>query len=235
MEKMDDKNYCYKYPRPAVTTDCVVFGFDGSGLNVLLIERGREPFKGQWAFPGGFLEMNETAEEGAARELHEETGVKDIFMEQLQVFSAVNRDPRERVVTIAFYALVRQHDYRVAGGDDAAKAKWFPLSDIPPLAFDHQRILMVAEQRLRMKIQYDPHVVFRLLDKTFTLQQLQCICESIPGIGLNGQKFCDKLQSSGYIKKADEREGENTFRQSPLYLFDEQRYNEVNQHPESWN
>lgn len=222
----NEKKYCYKYPRPAVTTDCVVFGFDGSGLSVLLVERGREPFKGEWAFPGGFLKMDETAEEGAARELHEETGVKDIFIEQLQAFSKVDRDPRERVVTIAFYALVRQSDYHVIGGDDAAKAQWFPMSDVPTLAFDHDRILRVAEEHLRMKIHFEP-IGFHLLDEKFTMQQLQCIYESILGVHFDRRNFRKKMLALGYINQLDERVKGTAYRQPLLYSFDERRYNEV--------
>lgn len=225
MEEVE-KKYCYKYPRPAVTTDCVVFGFDGSGLSVLLVERGLEPFKGQWALPGGFLKMDETAEQGAARELHEETGVKDIFIEQLQAFSDVNRDPRERVVTIAFYALVRQSDYEVIGGDDAAKAQWFPMSDVPHLAFDHDRILRVAEEHLRMKIHFEP-IGFHLLDKKFTMQQLQCIYESILGTHFDRRNFRKKMLSLGYINQLEERVEGTAYRQPYLYSFDEKRYNAV--------
>ena len=115
--------YTYEYPHPAVTTDCVVFGFDGETLNLLLINCGIEPYKGCWALPGGFMKMDETAEEGALRELQEETGVKDIYIEQLQAFSTVDRDPSERVITIAFLAFVRQEKYEVIAGDDAAKAQ----------------------------------------------------------------------------------------------------------------
>ena len=105
--------YTYKYPHPAVTTDCVVFGFDGNSLSLLLIKRGIEPYKGTWALPGGFMNMDETAEQGALRELQEETGVKDIYIEQLQAFTGVDRDPRERVLTIAFLAFVRQESMRL--------------------------------------------------------------------------------------------------------------------------
>ena len=117
---MEELNYRYKYPHPSITTDCVMFGFDGVNLKVLLIERGLDPYKGHWAFPGGFMRIDETAEACARRELEEETGFKSGFMEQLQAFSDVNRDPRERVVTIAFYALVKIAE--VKGGDDAVKA-----------------------------------------------------------------------------------------------------------------
>ena len=140
----EDKRFCYRYPHPAVTTDNVIFGFDGEALNVLLIQRGMEPHKGRWAFPGGFLNMDETAEEGAARELKEETDVEDVYLEQLQAFSTVDRDPRERVITIAYYALVRQKDYHVIGADDAADARWFKLKELPPLAFDHEYLIEMA-------------------------------------------------------------------------------------------
>jgi 8-oxo-dGTP diphosphatase len=138
----NNKMYSYKYPHPAVTADCVIFGFDGVSIKVLLIQRGIEPYKGQWAFPGGFLKMNETVEECAKRELEEETGLKSASVEQFYTFSAVNRDPRERVITVAHYALVRLSE--VKGGDDAASAKWFAMNEIPSLAFDHDHILRLA-------------------------------------------------------------------------------------------
>lgn len=144
--------YTYEYPRPAVTTDCVIFGYDvKEGLSVLLIERGIEPYKGCWAFPGGFLNMDETTEMGALRELKEETGfdVKVDFLEQLGCFSDVDRDPRGRVITIAYYALVQKG--AVKGGDDARNAQWYPIGEIPQLAFDHEKILRVALRRLKEK------------------------------------------------------------------------------------
>lgn len=147
---MEKQKYTYDYPRPAVTTDCVVFGIDGSDLKVLLIERGSEPYKGCWAFPGGFLNMDETAEQGALRELKEETGLDLQHITQVGAFSAVDRDPRDRVITIAFYALVKKS--AVQGGDDAAKAQWFSLNDMPRLAFDHDDILRVTLQKIREDI-----------------------------------------------------------------------------------
>ena len=139
---MEKQKYTYDYPRPAVTTDCVVFGLDGHELKVLLIERGNEPYKGFWAFPGGFLNMDETAEQGALRELKEETGLDLRYIKQVGAFSDVNRDPRGRVITIAFYALTKKT--KVQGGDDAAKAQWFALNEVPPLAFDHEQMLQKA-------------------------------------------------------------------------------------------
>lgn len=137
---------CYKYPHPAVTTDCVVFGFDGVHLNVLLVERRNEPFKGKWAFPGGFLNIDEDAPEGAMRELREETGLELNHIEQLGAFTAPGRDPRERVISIAFLSLVRVAEVNAA--DDAAAARWFSIDKLPELAFDHSLIFEKALERL---------------------------------------------------------------------------------------
>ncbi len=158
-KKMRDKKpvkaFTYEYPRPAVTSDCVVFGFDGKNLNVLLVKRGIEPFKGEWALPGGFLNMNETSEECAARELEEETGAEGLLLKQVGVFSSVYRDPRGRVISVAFYALANPDNISkmtIKCGDDAAEAKWFSLEEIQDkmnLAFDHSIIVETALQKLR--------------------------------------------------------------------------------------
>lgn len=223
-----EKQYTYRYPHPAVTTDIVLFGFDGSSLNVLLIERGLDPFKGKWALPGGFLnpELGETAEECAHRELMEETNADVSHLEQFHTFSAVHRDPRERVITIAYLALVRMSDYEVIGGDDALRAKWHPLSEIPALAFDHDHILRVAIDRLRRSIHFEP-VGFRLLDETFTMPQLQNIYEAILGVRFDRRNFQKKMLALGYIQDTGERKTGAAHRSPILYKFDEQRYNEA--------
>lgn len=167
---MEKQKYTYDYPRAAVTTDCVVFGFDGHDLNILLIQRGQDPYKGAWAFPGGFLNMGETAEQGALRELKEETGLDVRYLKQVGAFSDVDRDPRSRVITIAFYALAKKSF--VQGNDDAAKAQWFALNEVPRLAFDHDLILRKALQKLREDIHFEP-IGFDLLDKDFTIPELQ--------------------------------------------------------------
>lgn len=154
---MEEKMYAYKYPHPSVTTDNVIFGFDGNTVKVLLIERGGEPYKGFWAFPGGFLEMDESAEEGARRELMEETGLTTPFVKQFHAFTAPDRDPRERVLTIAFYSVVRLSE--VKGMDDARQAKWFALDEIPEkLAFDHHEMLRVAKEEISKEIRLDTKV-----------------------------------------------------------------------------
>ncbi len=146
--------YTYRYPHPAVACDCVVFGLGGRELQVLLIERGQEPCKGMWAFPGGFMNIDESAEECVLRELREETGLVVSEVRQLGCFSAVNRDPRERVISVAFYTVVPQAE--VIGGDDAAQARWWRLDEVPPLAFDHDEMLHQAVLRLRHDLRFNP-------------------------------------------------------------------------------
>ncbi len=219
--------YTYEYPHPAVTTDCVVFGFNGEKLNLLLINRGIEPYKGSWALPGGFMKMDETAEQGALRELQEETGVKDIYIEQLQAFSTIDRDPRERVLTIAFLAFIRQEKYEVIAGDDAAKAQWFPIDELPDLAFDHKEIITVAQNKLRWKMTYEP-LAFRLLNKTFTITQLQTIYEVVFDKKYDRRNFYKKITTLGYLIPTGEQQQANG-RPATLYAFDEKRYREVTQ------
>lgn len=144
---MEDLKYCYRYPHPAVTADCVIFGYDDNNIKVLLIQRGNEPYKGHWAFPGGFMNIDETAEQCALRELEEETGLKDVKVEQFYTFTDVNRDPRERVISIAYYGKIRLSN--VKGSDDADDAQWFSLDEIPNLAFDHDLVLSKALEKIK--------------------------------------------------------------------------------------
>lgn len=144
---MEDLKYCYRYPHPAVTADCVIFGYDYNNIKVLLIQRGNEPYKGHWAFPGGFMNIDETAEQCALRELEEETGLKDVKVEQFYTFTDVNRDPRERVISIAYYGKIQLSN--VKGSDDADDAQWFSLDEIPNLAFDHDLVLRKALEKIK--------------------------------------------------------------------------------------
>lgn len=172
------QGYTYKYPRPALTVDAVVFGFDGTDLHLLLIERGKEPYAGKWAFPGGFLEMDETVEEGVLRELQEETGLRAANMRQIGAFSAVHRDPRERVVSIAFYTVVQSEDCTsLQAGDDARRAQWFKLSELPPLAFDHSDILTAALHALHSDLRLTLSEANTLLLKLLAKEDLECLAE----------------------------------------------------------
>lgn len=198
-----DFPYQYKYEHMAVTTDCVIFTYEDRRLKVLLVRRGGEPFKGEWAFPGGFLHMDETAEEGALRELREETRLVPSAIGQLGVFSGLKRDPRERVITIAWYALVKPSE--VQGGDDAAEAAWFPVDDLPPLAFDHKTIFDAAMERLRRDIHFQP-VGFDLLDEEFTIPDLQRLYEAILGVEFDRRNFQRKILASGILDEAEPRE-----------------------------
>lgn len=148
---MNENKYCYEYPRPAVTADTVLFGTKNNQLYVLLIERGSEPFKGMWAFPGGFIDEDETIEECALRELKEETGLEDILLEQFYTFSEPGRDPRGRTISVGFFAFINIEDYHPMAGDDAAKIQWFPVNALPELAFDHENVLMKALEILELK------------------------------------------------------------------------------------
>ena len=221
---MEENKYCYKYPHPAVTTDCVIFGFDGERLQVLLVERGIEPYKGRWAFPGGFLKMDETAEEGALRELKEETGLEGAYMEQFHTFSAPERDPRERVITIAYYALVKIQE--VKGGDDAASARWFPLDEIPSLAFDHDYILRMATQRLREQIHFQP-IGFELLPEKFTIKELQLLYEAILGINFDRRNFAKKMFHLEILIDLEETIWPTPKREAKLYRFNADKYDEL--------
>lgn len=218
---MEEKKYCYKYPHPAVTTDCVIFGFDGRELQVLLIERGIEPFKGKWAFPGGFLKMDETAREGALRELKEETGLENAYIEQFNTYSAPWRDPRERVITIAHYALVRIQE--VKGGDDAAKAQWFPIDKVPQLAFDHDKILRDAMRKLRERIHFEP-IGFELLPEKFTMKELQILYESILGVKFDRRNFAKKMMHYELLNQLDETVRPTAKRDALLYSFNKENY-----------
>ena len=214
--------YTYEHPRPALTVDCVVFGFDGAGLQVLLIRRGIEPFPGAWALPGGFVRMDEDLEDAARRELEEETSLRGVFLEQLHAFGTPDRDPRGRVVSVAFYALVRPEQHPAKGDTDASEAAWFPATELPPLAFDHATILEAALERLRGKIRYQP-VGFELLPKRFTLSQLQALYEAILGRPLDKRNFRKKLLAFDFIIPLDDFTA-GSHRPARLHRFDRRKY-----------
>jgi 8-oxo-dGTP diphosphatase len=219
--------HTYKYPRPALTVDCVVFGLDRQHtLKVMLIQRKLSPFQGDWALPGGFVRMDESLEAAALRELCEETGIERLFLEQLYTFGAVNRDPRERVVTVAYYALINLEEHPVKAASDASDAAWFAIDALPSLAFDHDQILKIALDRLKAKVRYEP-IGFELLPRKFTLFQLQRLYETVLGQELDKRNFRKKILNMGLLRELDERQQDVPHRAAKLYQFDEATYRQL--------
>jgi 8-oxo-dGTP diphosphatase len=215
--------FTYQYARPAVTVDCVVFGLDDHDLKVLLIQRDVEPFAGRWALPGGFVKLDETLEDSALRELREETGLTRVYLEQLYTFGDPGRDPRERVVTVAYYALVNLLDHQVQAATDARSAAWFAVDDLPKLCFDHDTILATALKRLQGKVRYQP-IGFELLPAKFSLTRLQRMYEVILERELDKRNFRKKVLSLGILQELDEVEQDVAHRAARLYRFDERAY-----------
>jgi len=223
----EQSGYTYDYPRPNLTVDCVVFGLDDQHqLKVMLIKRKLPPFQAQWALPGGFVRINESLEASARRELSEETGLSNVFLEQLYSFGECDRDPRERVVTIAYYALVNLREYSIHAATDASDAAWFPVTATPPLAFDHNTILATALKRLQGKVRYEP-IGFELLPPKFTLTQLQRLYETVLGKPLDKRNFRKKILKMDLLLELNETEQNVAHRAARLYQFDEQKYQQL--------
>ena len=217
-------SYTYDYPKPSVTVDCVVFGLDAEhDLKIMLIQRGVEPYKGEWALPGGFVRLEESLAEAALRELKEETGVEEIFLEQLYTFGEPKRDPRDRVITVAYYALINLADYPINAQTDADDVAWYSLEQLPSLAFDHDKIVAIAKQRLQGKLRYEP-IGFELLPKKFTLTQLQKLYEQVLGTQLDKRNFRRKILKMDLLIKLDEMQTGVAHRAARLYSFDEEKY-----------
>ena len=222
-------NYRYKHPKPSVTVDCVVFGLDDAQqLKVLLIQRGVTPYKDNWALPGGFVRLNESIEAAAVRELKEETGIDKVFLEQLYTFGEVDRDPRDRIITVAYYALVNIGEYNVEGKTDAKNAKWFSVENLPILAFDHKKIFDVAKQRLKGKLRYQP-IGFELLPTKFTLTQLQRLYETVLQEKIDKRNFRNKILKMKLLVDIGEVQAGVSHRPAKLYQFDPQKYRELKQ------
>jgi 8-oxo-dGTP diphosphatase len=218
--------HSYEYPRAALAVDCVVFGLDETDLKVLLIQRKLQPFQHTWALPGGFVRIDETLDEAARRELEEEAGVTDVYLEQLYTFGVLDRDPRERVVAVAYYALAKLSDHRIRAATDAMGVGWFGLDDLPKLAFDHTEIVSRAHERLRGKVRYAP-VGFELLPPRFSLTQLQRMYEIILGKELDKRNFRKKILAMDLLVETDEYEQGVRHRAARLYRFDRRKYDRL--------
>ena len=218
--------YTYEFPRPALTTDIVVFTLRENRLNVLLIQRGEPPFAGMWALPGGFVNIDEALEDAAQRELTEETGLQKTYLEQLYTYGEPDRDPRGRVVTVAYFALIAADaPFQAGGGSDATRAAWQTIEALPPLAFDHAEIIAYAVRRLRYKLEYTA-AGFELLPEEFTLTELQTTYEIILGEKLDKRNFRRRILEAGIIEQTPRmRTGEG--RPARLYRYRDDAVAEV--------
>ena len=195
--------YIYEWPRPMVTVDAVVFDLSEGRTRVLLVKRGKEPYKGRWAVPGGFIEMDEELEDAVARELQEETGLTGVPLEQMRTFGRCGRDPRGRQISVAFTGIATAGQDKIRAGDDAAKARWFDIEELPEdMAFDHDEILNYAITRLRYKLEYSA-VGFQLLPECFSLRELQEAYETVLGEELDKGNFRSKLRKRGVVEATD--------------------------------
>jgi len=206
-----------------IAVDAVVFAYDKDYLKILLIKRGIEPFLNEWALPGGFLRKGESLEDSVKRELKEETNINDIFLKQLHTFSLINRDPRERVITTAYYALVNPENYKIKADTDALEVKWFNFNELPKLAFDHNEIIEMAINKLRKDIEFKP-VGFELLPEYFTLAKLQKLYEIIFDKEIDKRNFRKKLLKTELIIETDKKDTGGVKRPARLYYFDKKRY-----------
>jgi len=212
-------------PKHLVSVDCIIFGFSDGELNLLLFKRNVEPAKGCWSLPGGFIKEHESGEEAAARVLHSLTGLSHLYMEQLMLFSEVNRDPGERVLSIGYYALVNVEDYNRELVQEH-NAHWRNIKDLPELIFDHTHMFNIALERLRHRASTEP-VGFNLLPEQFTVPQLQSLYEAIYGRQVDKRNFRKKVQLMHFLEKSDEKDKSGSKRGAYLYTFNKKLYEQA--------
>ncbi|MBB6272579.1 8-oxo-dGTP diphosphatase [Pedobacter cryoconitis] len=211
-----------------VTVDAIVFGYNQeNGISVLLIKRKIEPFLNEWALPGGFVLNHETLEEAVERELREEAGVSIDYLEQLFTFGDPSRDPRMRIISVAYFGLVKSADFSLFAATDASEAAWFNIYDLPPLAFDHKEVVEKAIARLRAKITYEP-IGFELLDPKFLFSHLEQLYMELLGRDIDRRNFKRKVMSLGLVIELDEKARALTAgRPGKLYSFDKEKYKQL--------
>ncbi len=212
----------HKQTRILVAIDCIIFGFDGSELKLLLVQRGLEYEKGKWSLMGGFVQKDEDFDKGSSRILNELTGLEGVYMEQLFAFGDVNRDPIERTVSVAYFALIDIHQYEEQINTDY-HAEWFPIKNTPKLIFDHQKMVEMAKEKLKYKATFHP-ILFELLPEKFTIPQLQSLFEAIFDSQFDKRNFSRKLQSTKLLIKQKDKEKESSKRGAYYYKLDKRCY-----------
>ena len=218
---MEQKRYT-RQNRMLVAVDCIIFGFDGMDLKLLLIQRGFEPEKGRWSLMGGFVQPEESFENSAQRVLKQLTGLDDVYLEQLYAFGDPHRDPLERTASIAYFSLIDIHKYEKQISHDF-HAEWFPLKKIPSLIFDHKQMIQMAKEKLRYKAAFHP-VLFELLPEKFTLPQLQNLYEGVYESLMDKRNFSRKVLSTGLLIKQNYKDKETSKRGAFYYKLDKRKY-----------
>ncbi len=208
-----------------VAVDCIIFGFDDSGLKLLMIKRGFEPEKGKWSLMGGFVQKGESVDEAAIRVLYRLTGLTDIYLEQLHTFGQADRDPVSRVISVAYYALINIKNYDPQPLKDH-EAEWFPVESHPTLIFDHEIMVEKAREQLKKKAGQEP-IGFALLPQKFTMPQLQRLYEAILETDLDRGNFNRRIKSLGVLRRLDEKDRQGSKKGAFLYVFDEERYRDL--------
>lgn len=206
-----------------LSVDAVVFGYEEGNISVLLIKRKYEPFKSKWALPGGFVNNEESLEEAVERELYEETGIKINYLEQLYTFGKPNRDPRGRVVSVAYFGLVRPNAFKIFASTDAEQVQWFNINELPKLSFDHEAILETAIKRLQGKITYEP-IGFELLDKKFPFSDLEKLYTTLLGRPIDRRNFRKKIVGLNVLDELNEKVSKGSGRPANLFQFNQKRY-----------
>ena len=221
-------NIKMSFPNPQIklTVDAIVFGYNAGKISILLIQRKYNPFKGQWAIPGGFVLENESLEDAVARELKEETGISINYLEQLYTFGNVDRDPRGRVVSVAYFGLIHPEGHTLEATTDAEKAQWFDMDTLPELSFDHQQIIEIAIERLRGKIRYEP-LGFELLETKFLFSDLEKLYTTLLGRPIDRRNFRKKINSLNILDELDEKVSQGKGRPASLFRFNEKRYKQL--------
>lgn len=206
-----------------LAVDCIIFGFDKKNLKILLIKRDFEPERGRWSLMGGFLKKDETLDEAADRVLNHLTGLHDVYLEQLRAYSAIDRDPVERTVSVSYYALINATEAEGELNADFS-AKWFNIHEAPNLIFDHVAMVNNAMARLRRRALTKP-IGFELLPEKFTMKQLQSLYEAILDEKLDKRNFINKINSLDILLKTEEKDMKSSRKGSFLYMFDQEKYN----------